>query len=291
MAAASQVVQLQLVCVVQVGMPVDTWYASSALKRLNAVRMFPVHLSQRTTDMARLDGKKALVIGAASGIGAAVMERFAREGAHVWGTGRRGPEIETAAARAGAHAITADPGSEADLDQLASRLRDEAGQLDILVVNAGMSEPAMLEEVTADHFDRHFDLNVRALLFATQALLPLMRAGSAVVLVGSIAGSKGVPARGVYSATKAAVRALARSWTAELAPRGIRVNLVSPGPTDTAMMAWTTPQEREALVSMIPLGRMGRVEEVAAAALFLVSDESSYVAGVELFVDGGMAQV
>ncbi|MEG3191593.1 SDR family oxidoreductase [Lysobacter sp. D1-1-M9] len=232
-----------------------------------------------------------MIIGAASGIGASVMERFVREGAQVWGTGRRGPDIEAAAASAGALPATVDPSVQADLNGLATRLRDEAGHLDILVVSAGLSEPALLEEVTEDHFDRHFDLNVRALLFATQTFVPLMRAGSSIVLVGSIAGSKGVPARGVYSATKAAVRTLARSWTSELAPRGIRVNLVSPGPTDTAMMAWTTPQEREALLGMIPMGRMGRPEEVAAAALFLASDESSYVAGVELFVDGGMAQV
>lgn len=241
--------------------------------------------------MAQLKGKKALIIGAASGIGASVMERFVREGAQVWGTGRRSLDIETAAAGAGAQAVTFDPGSQADLDRLASRLRDEAGHLDILVVSAAISEPALLEEVTADHIDRHFDVNVRALLFATQTFVPLMLPGSSIVLLGSIAGSKGAPARGVYSATKAAVRTLARSWTSELTPRGIRVNLVSPGPTDTAMMAWTSPQQREALIGMIPAGRMGRPEEVAAAILFLASDESSYVAGIELFVDGGMAQV
>jgi NAD(P)-dependent dehydrogenase (short-subunit alcohol dehydrogenase family) len=241
--------------------------------------------------MDRLKKKNALIIGAASGIGAAVMDRFVREGARVWGTGRRGPDIEAAAARAGAHAAKLDPSSQADLDQLARELRDQADQLDILVVSAGLSEPALLEEVTADHFDRHFNLNVRALLFATQTFVPLMRAGSSIVLLGSIAGSKGVPARGVYSATKSAVRTLARSWTAELGPRGIRVNLVSPGPTDTAMMGWASPEERQALIGMIPMGRMARPEEVAAAVLFLASDDSSYVAGVELFVDGGMAQV
>lgn len=241
--------------------------------------------------MARLNGKNALIIGAASGIGASVMERFVREGAQVWGTGRRGPGIEAAAAGAAAHAVTFDPGSQADLDRLASRLRDEVSHLDILVVSAGISEPALLEEVTTDHLERHFDVNVRALLFATQSFVPLMRAGGSVILLGSIAGIKGVPARGVYSATKAAVRTLARSWTSELAPRGIRVNVVSPGPTDTAMMAWASPQERETLLGMIPMGRMGRPEEVAAAILFLASDDSSYVAGIELFVDGGMGQV
>jgi NAD(P)-dependent dehydrogenase (short-subunit alcohol dehydrogenase family) len=167
----------------------------------------------------------------------------------------------------------------------------EADRIDVLVVNAGMSEPCRIDEISEDHFDRHIGLNVRSLVFAVQMVLPLMRHGGTVVLIGSIAGELGTPGYGVYGASKAAVRAMARTWTNELAPRGIRVNVVSPGPTDTAMFASISDDVRDSLTAMIPLGRLGRADEIAAAALFLASDESSFVAGAELCVDGGMAQV
>jgi NAD(P)-dependent dehydrogenase (short-subunit alcohol dehydrogenase family) len=170
-------------------------------------------------------------------------------------------------------------------------VRREAGRVDVLVVNAGLSEFAPLETLTAEHFDRTFALNVRALLFATQAATAIMPAGGTIVLIGSIAAAIGTPGYGVYGASKAAVRSFARTWANELAPRNIRVNVVAPGPTDTAMMAATSAEVREQLNRLIPLGRMARVEEVAAAALFLASDQSSFITGAELPVDGGMAQV
>jgi len=243
--------------------------------------------------MARLQDRTALVIGGASGIGAAIAQRFVAEGARTWITGRNAEQTEAAARQIGAscHAERADPGVQADLDALRERLRAQGVQLDTLVVNAGMSGPAALGSITDAHFDGIFGLNVRALVFTVQTLLPLMREGGSIVLVGSIADIKGIPAYSIYAASKAAVRSLARSWTVELAPRGIRVNVVSPGPTDTAMMAATSEEVRAALVAPIPLGRMGRPQEVASAALFLASEDGSYVAGAELCVDGGMAQI
>jgi NAD(P)-dependent dehydrogenase (short-subunit alcohol dehydrogenase family) len=170
-------------------------------------------------------------------------------------------------------------------------VRSEAGRVDVLAVNAGISELATLDIVDGDHFDRTFGLNVRSLLFATKAATAIMPDGGAVVLVGSIAGEIGTKGYGVYGATKAAVRAFARTWANELAPRGIRVNVVAPGPTDTAMFAAASDEVRETLTQLIPLGRMGRADEVASAALFLASDESSFITGAELPIDGGMAQV
>jgi NAD(P)-dependent dehydrogenase (short-subunit alcohol dehydrogenase family) len=243
--------------------------------------------------MARLQDKTALVIGGASGIGAAIAQRFVEEGARTWITGRNADHTEAAAGQIGpgCHPERADPGVQADLDALRERLGAQGVQLDTLVVNAGMSGPAALGSITDAHFDDIFDLNVRALVFAVQTLLPLMRDGGSIVLIGSIADIKGIPAYSIYAASKAAVRSLARSWTVELAPRGIRVNVVSPGPTDTAMMAATSEEVRAALIAPIPLARMGRPQEVASAVLFLASDDGSYVAGAELCVDGGMAQI
>ncbi|MBN8905320.1 MAG: SDR family oxidoreductase [Rhodospirillales bacterium] len=170
-------------------------------------------------------------------------------------------------------------------------VRREAGRVDVLAVNAGISEFATLDGVSEDHFDRSFDLNVRALLFAAAAATAIMPDGGAIVLVGSIAAAIGTEGYGVYGATKAAMRSLARTWANELAPRAIRVNVVAPGPTDTAMMAATSDAVRVTLTKLIPLGRMARADEVAAAALFLAGDQSSFITGAELPVDGGMAQV
>ncbi|WP_420963244.1 SDR family NAD(P)-dependent oxidoreductase [Brucella sp. IR073] len=243
--------------------------------------------------MARMDDKVALVIGGAKGIGLAIAERLAAEGATVFLTGRRADEVEEAAAKVGqgARGIVADASVPDDVARAVASIRDAHGRIDALVLNAGISEPAALGEMTQEHFDRHFAVNVRGPVFAMQAALGDLSEGASVVLVGSIAGVAGVPERGVYSSTKAALRSYARTWTAELSPRGIRVNVVSPGPTDTAMMAATSEEFRNAIIAQIPLRRMARPEEVAAAAVFLLSDDASYIAGTELFVDGGIAQI
>ncbi|HJE67798.1 SDR family NAD(P)-dependent oxidoreductase [Pseudomonas oryzihabitans] len=241
--------------------------------------------------MSILSAKVAVVIGGHGGIGGAIAERFATEGATVYASSRRtqARDVERGAGRLLERSLDA-----SDVTALAAffdSVRREAGRVDVLVVNAGLSEFAPLETLTAEHFDRTFALNVRALLFATQAATAIMPAGGTIVLIGSIAAAIGTPGYGVYGASKAAVRSFARTWANELAPRNIRVNVVAPGPTDTAMMAATSAEVREQLNRLIPLGRMARVEEVAAAALFLASDQSSFITGAELPVDGGMAQV
>ncbi len=241
--------------------------------------------------MSRLSGKIAAVIGGHGGIGGAIAERFATDGATVYATSRRAEEgeVELGAGRLRARRVdAADPTA---LAAFFETVRSEAGGVDVLAVNAGISEFATLDEISEDHFDRTFDLNVRALLFATKAATAIMPDGGSIVLIGSIAGAIGTKGYGVYGATKAAVRAFARTWANELAPRNIRVNVVAPGPTDTAMMAATSDEVRETLSKLIPLGRMARADEVASAALFLASDQSSFITGAELPVDGGMAQI
>lgn len=242
--------------------------------------------------MSRLANKIALVVGGAGGIGGAVSQRFAREGAQVYATSRKSADGALDAAGTGSiRTVLADASNRADLDRVFEQIRSERGRIDVLIVNAGLSEYAPLEDVSEDHFDRTFGLNVRSLVFAAQGAVNLMQPGGTIVLIGSIAGDIGTKGYGVYGATKAAVRSFTRTWANELAPKGIRVNVVSPGPTDTAMMAGASQQIRDALSSMIPLGRMGRPDEVAAAVVFLASDESSFTTGAELAVDGGMAQV
>ncbi len=241
--------------------------------------------------MSILSAKVAVVIGGHGGIGGAIAERFATEGATVYASSRRtqARDVERGAGRLLERSL--DASDVTALDAFFDSVRREAGRVDVLVVNAGLSEFAPLETLTAEHFDRTFALNVRALLFATQAATAIMPAGGTIVLIGSIAAAIGTPGYGVYGASKAAVRSFARTWANELAPRNIRVNVVAPGPTDTAMMAATSAEVREQLNRLIPLGRMARVEEVASAALFLASDQSSFITGAELPVDGGMAQV
>ena len=243
--------------------------------------------------MSRLNGKIAVVTGGSSGIGLATARRFAEEGAYVFITGRRQAELDKAAASIGerVEAVQGDVTSLADLDRLYRTVMASKGRLDILVANSGFSEAATLDGITAEHFDKTFGLNARATLFTVQKAVPLMTGGGTVVLIGSIAGSIGTPGYTAYGATKAATRSYARTWTNELAGRGIRVNTLSPGPIDTPMMAGATEAVRTTLSDLIPLGRMGRPEEVAAAALFLASDESSFIAGAELCIDGGMSQV
>lgn len=243
--------------------------------------------------MGRLDGKVAVVTGGSSGIGLATAQRFAEEGARVFITGRRQTELDAAAAAIGkaATAVQGDVTVLEDIRRLYQTVVEEAGRVNILVANAGMGEFFPLGSITEDDYERGFGLNVKGVLFAVQEALPFMPDGSSVILVGSMAGSKAVPGMGIYGAAKAAIRSFARTWTVELKERGIRVNVLSPGPIWTPPLQAAPAELQEQFRSGVPLGRIGEAEEVANAALFLASGESSYVAGVELFVDGGTAQI
>lgn len=243
--------------------------------------------------VSKLEGKTALVTGGNSGIGFAIAKRFADEGAHVFITGRRKAKLDEAVAAIGGHveAVEGDVTNTADLDRLFATVGARAGKLDILVTSSGAAEFANLEDTSEEHFDKAFDLNVRGMVFTVQRAVRQMTRGSTIVLIGSIAGTMGNPGYGAYSATKAAVRSYARTWTAELAERGIRVNTLSPGPIDTPMFDGVSDEFRAEMTERIPLKRLGLPEEVATAALFLASADSSYVAGAELSIDGGMTQV
>ena len=241
--------------------------------------------------MDRFLDRFVVVVGGHDGIGGAIARRFAAEGATVYTTSRRADEGETAHGLGTLRARRVDASDRRALEAFFDAVRSEAGRVNVLVVNAGTSEFATLDAIGEDHFDRTFGLNVRSLVFAVKAATAIMPDGGSVVLVGSIAGGIGTKGYGAYGASKAAVRAFARTWANELAPRGIRVNVVAPGPTDTAMFAAASDEVREKLTHLIPLGRMGRPDEVASAAVFLASDEASFVTGAELPVDGGMAQV
>lgn len=249
--------------------------------------------------LKKLEGKVAVVTGGNSGIGLATAKRFVAEGAKVVVTGRRQPELDAAVREIGGHAIgvRGDVGNLADLDRLYATVKEKFGRVDVLFANAGIAEFAPLEQVTEEHFDRAFNTNVKGLLFTVQKALPLMPDGASVILNASIVSIKGMEAFSVYSATKAAVRSFARSWTTDLKSRKIRVNAISPGPIDTPGVDGLAknPQEAEdikaSLAAGVPLGRMGAPDEIAKVAVFLGSDDSSFVTGIELFVDGGMAQV
>ena len=247
----------------------------------------------------RLAGKVAVVTGGSSGIGLATARRFAAEGAHVFVTGRRKKELDDAVERIGTNAtgVVGDVANLADLDRLYATVKKEKGRVDVLFANAGGGEFAALGAITEAHFDKTFDSNVKGLLFTVQKALPLMPEGASVILNASIASVKGIPAFSVYSASKAAVRSFARSWTTDVKERRIRVNVISPGPIDTPILDSLLPtkeetsQFKENMAGVVPMGRLGAPDEIAKAALFLATDESSYVTGIELFVDGGMAQV
>src|SRR5438309_647645 len=249
--------------------------------------------------MRKLEGKIALVTGANSGIGLATAKRFVSEGADVFITGRRDAELAAAAAQIERN-VTAVPGDvsrPADLDRLFAQIKREKGRLDIVFANAGVAKYAPLGTITEEFYDSIFDINVKGLLFTVQKALPLMPDHASTILNASIVGSKGLPANSVYSATKAAVRSFARTWTTDLKDRRIRVNAVSPGPIDTPglndLVASTgAGEQRLKMISNgVPLGRLGTPDEIARAVVFLASDDSSYVTGTELFVDGGFAQV
>jgi NAD(P)-dependent dehydrogenase (short-subunit alcohol dehydrogenase family) len=249
--------------------------------------------------MSRLQGKVAVITGGNSGIGLATAKRFVEEGASVFIFGRRKSELDRAVTLIGGDvtAVQGDASETSDLDRLYATVERAKGKIDVLFANAGMIEHRPVEDFSSEHFDRTFGLNVRGLAFTVQKALPIMRDGGSIILTGSIAGVKGLPSHGAYSASKAAVRSFARTWTMDLKDRGIRVNVISPGAIDTPMMdaQVSTPQEAAAIRAQFakatPLGRLGRPEEIASAALFLASEDSSFVAGIDLFVDGGIAQV
>jgi NAD(P)-dependent dehydrogenase (short-subunit alcohol dehydrogenase family) len=246
-----------------------------------------------------LFGKLGLFLGLFARPHLATAKRFVAEGATVFITGRRETELAAAVSETGRNvsAVTGDVARPADLDRLFARIKREAGRLDILFANAGIAKYAKLGEITEVVFDDIFNVNVKGLLFTVQKALPLMPDGSAIVLNASIVASKGLAANSVYSATKAAVRSFARTWTTDLKARRIRVNAVSPGSTDTPgfsdlLASSDIGAERRKLIStMVPLGRLGSPDEIAKAVVFLASDDSSYVTGAELFVDGGFAQI
>jgi len=247
----------------------------------------------------KLEGKIALVTGGSTGIGLATAQQFVAEGAYVFITGRRQPELDAAVKTIGSNvtAVQADASSLADLDRLYAQIKEQKGKLDIVFANAGGGEFAPLGSITEEHFDKTFNTNVKGLVFTVQKALPLIPDGGSIILNASIVSIKGMAAFSVYSATKAAVRSFARSWTTDLKDRKIRVNVISPGPIDTPAVAHLakTEEERQALyanlTSLVPLGRIGKPSEIATAAVFLASDDASFIAGIELFVDGGSAQI
>jgi NAD(P)-dependent dehydrogenase (short-subunit alcohol dehydrogenase family) len=242
----------------------------------------------------KLEGKVAVVTGGTSGLALASAKRFAEEGASVFVTGRRQEVLEKAVKEIGhgAVGVRGDAANLADLDRLFAEVKAKKGKIDVLFASAGVGDFGMpLGAVTEESFDKTFDLNVRGTLFTVQKALPLLSDGASVILTGSIAGVKGFEGMSVYNASKAALRSFARTWTIDLKSRKIRVNVISPGPIDTPAVADFPKEMKASFAAMVPLARWGRSEEIAGPALFLASDDSSFVTGIELFVDGGMAQV
>jgi NAD(P)-dependent dehydrogenase (short-subunit alcohol dehydrogenase family) len=246
--------------------------------------------------MARLDGKVAVISGGNSGIGLAIAQLFVAEGAHAFIFGRRQAQLDEAVKLIGGNVTTiqADAANLDDLDRVAATVRDKKGVVDIIVSNAGFTEQASIDTLTPEHFDKAFNLMARGPVFLTQKLLPMMTGGGSIILVSSAMHLMGIPGHTAYAAAKAALRSYARTWAAEFKDRGIRVNLLSPGVTDTPILD-SQSATRENLVAMyqgmVPIGRIARAEEIANAALFLASDQSSYVTGADLMADGGIGQV
>ena len=256
-------------------------------------------MTAKEQKMKKLEGKIALITGGNSGIGLATAKQFVNEGAYVFITGRREAELDAAAKEMGKNvtAVQGDVSNLDDLDRLFVQIKKEKGKLDILFANAGVARYAQLGTITEEFYDSIFNINVKGLLFTVQKALPLLPDGASIILNASIVASKGLSSNSVYSATKAAVRSFARTWTTDLKHRRIRVNAVSPGPIDTPglselLASSETGQERKKMIpNTVPLGRLGTPDEIAKAVVFLASDDSSYVTGIELFVDGGFAQV
>ena len=249
--------------------------------------------------MGKLEGKIALITGGSSGIGLATAKRFVAEGAYVFITGRREAELAAAVKAVGKNikALKGDVSNLDDLDRILAVIKQDKGRLDIVFANAGIAKFAALGEITEELYDAIFDINVKGMLFTVQKALPLMPDGAAIILASSVVGSKGLAANSVYAATKAVARSFARTWTTDLKQRRIRVNAISPGSIDTpglnGLLASSPAgeQRRKMIATVTPLGRLGTADEIAAAAVFLASDDASYVTGTELFVDGGFAQV
>ena len=249
--------------------------------------------------MGKLEGKIALVTGGNSGIGLATAKQFVNEGAYVFITGRREPELARAVKEIGRNvtAVQGDVSDLGDLDRLFARVKREKGKLDVVFANAGVAKYAALGTITEEFYDSIFDINVKGVLFTVQKALPLLSDGASIILNASVVGSKGFASNSVYSATKAAVRSFARTLTTDLKDRRIRVNAVSPGATDTPGLnellgsSETGQQRLKMISSTVPLGRLGTPDEIAKAVVFLASNDSSYITGAELFVDGGFAQV
>ena len=244
--------------------------------------------------MKKLEGKVAVITGATSGMALATAKLFVEEGAYVFITGRRQQQLDEAIKAIGKNVtgIQGDAGNLADIDRLYEAVKAKKGQLDILYASAGVGDfGTPLGTVTEEIFDKTFDVNVRGTLFTVQKALPLMRDGGSIIMTGSISGVKGFPGMSVYNASKAAVRSFARTWTNDLKGRKIRVNVLSPGPIDTGVFVGVPKEAKDQFVSLIPMGRIGQSEEIATVALFLASNDSSFVTGIELFVDGGTAQI
>lgn len=248
----------------------------------------------------KLAGKVAVVTGGSSGIGLATAQRFVDEGAYVFITGRRQNELDAAVKQIGRNitGVQGDVAKLADIDKLYAAVKEQKGKLDVVFANAGIGELAPIGQITEEHFDKQFDVNVKGLLFTVQKALPLLQDGGAIVLNASIVSITGNPAFSVYSATKAAVRSFARTWSVDLKERKIRVNAISPGVVPTpgyntglGMTLEQVDQFVKSMAANVPLGRPGTTDEIAKAVLFLASDDSSYVNGIELFVDGGLAQI
>ena len=249
--------------------------------------------------MERLKDKVAVITGGNSGMGLATAQRFVAEGAYVFITGRRQSELDAAVKQIGRNVtgVQGDVSNLADLDRLYAKVKEQKGRIDILFANAGVGEFAPLGTITEAHFDKIFSVNVKGLLFTVQKALPLFQDGGSIILNASVGASKGVGATSVYSASKAAIRSFARTWTVDLKHRKIRVNTISPGPIDTPIFDSIAQTEKEInqikanLVAAVPIGRMGSPDEIAKVVSFLASDDSSYITGIELCVDGGMAQI
>jgi NAD(P)-dependent dehydrogenase (short-subunit alcohol dehydrogenase family) len=243
--------------------------------------------------MGKLQGKVAVITGGTEGIGLATAQLFVKEEAYVFITGRRQKERDEAVSAIGGNVtgVQGDVAKLADLDRLYETIGKVKGRIDIIFANAGVGEFVPFGKVTEEHFDRLFNINVRGALFTVQKGLPLLNDGGSIILTGSVASVKGTAAFGVYAASKAAIRSFVRTWTADLKDRHIRSNVVSPGPISTPLTSRQSADVIARIVSTVPMGRMGEPDEVAKAALYLASDDSSFVTGVELFVDGGRAQI